>query len=206
MTDGAKVDGELSQMIAVGHSIKARKAFLRMMSGMATDELRSRESELRTLTSVFLPRFKKQYREINELISRRIDSTLNGTQSWSGAGISPNAPTHQVDPKAVKRSEEPVESQDRGIEGRQFEALVAEIRPLGFTKSSEVSKHIVKSKLARKYSHISGVLTMERGGEQWAFVGGFPPRIYARLCRELGLGNEGSDASPTDFIPFSDME
>ena len=87
----------------------------------------------------------------------------------------------------------------------EFCQLVAELTALGFTQSKQVSAYIVRQKLGFKYQHISGVLQMKMGGDVWNFNGGFPPKVYARLCSELGLGNQGSGAKPLSFIAYKDI-
>ncbi|WP_414918691.1 cold-shock protein [Pseudomonas sp. IT-P4] len=90
-------------------------------------------------------------------------------------------------------------------EEEEFRQLVTELLVLGFTQSKQVSAYIVRQKLGYKYQHISGVLQMGMGGDVWNFNGGFPPRIYARLCYELGLGNQGSGARPLSFTAYKDI-
>lgn len=90
-------------------------------------------------------------------------------------------------------------------EEREFFQLVAEISQLRFATSSQVSAYIRNNNLGLKYKHISGILQMEKDGREWKFDGGFPPWIYARLCNELGLSNQGSRAKPTAFTPYKDI-
>lgn len=92
------------------------------------------------------------------------------------------------------------------LEKDEFQKLVAEIMPLGFTHSSQVSNYIVVNRLGYKYRNISGVLQMELNGTIWDFKGGFPPKIYARLCDELGLSNNGTRAKPIAFESFGKIE
>jgi hypothetical protein len=99
----------------------------------------------------------------------------------------------------------PTRLQEIRTEEEEFRQLVAELSVLGFTHSNQVSKYIVTHELGCKYKHISGHLDMKYGGDAWNFKGGFPPRIYAKLCNELGLGNQGSRARPGLFIPFKDI-
>lgn len=91
------------------------------------------------------------------------------------------------------------------IEEKEFEQLVAEIRSLGFTESKDVSWYIMNNRLGDKYKHISGVIKMEQDGNTWDFKGGFPPRIFARLCSELDLNNQNSRARVVGFTPFKDL-
>lgn len=86
----------------------------------------------------------------------------------------------------------------------EFNALVKEMRPLGFTQSAQVSEYIVKNKLCMKYKHLSGYLAMEHDGSQYVFVGGIEDKYYARLCCALGLGNKESGARVIGFTSFAD--
>lgn len=88
------------------------------------------------------------------------------------------------------------------VEREEFEKLVIEIKQNNFKSASQVSNYIMKNKLGTKYPNISGILEMEQDGRYWQFKGGFPPKIYAMLCTEIGLENEGSDAKPGLFTPF----
>ena len=88
------------------------------------------------------------------------------------------------------------------IEGGEFEQLVVELISLRFMYSSQVSAYIMSNKLGSKYKNISGVLTMAKDGREWAFNGGFPPNIYARLCSRLDLNNKGSRAKVIRFKSF----
>ncbi len=105
--------------------------------------------------------------------------------------------------KIIQKSEKISEQQK--IEEQEFQQLVKEIRPLGFSQSSQISNYIVKNQLGFKYQNISGILEMEKDGDTWSFKGGFPPRIYARLCEELGLENKGTRSKPVTFTPFKDL-
>ena len=93
------------------------------------------------------------------------------------------------------------------IREKEFNQLVKEISVLGFTHSAQVSNYIVKNRLGHKYKHISGILKMENtgNGNIWKFDGGFPSDIYARLCNELKLGNQGSQAVPVSFTPYKNI-
>lgn len=93
----------------------------------------------------------------------------------------------------------------KNLEEEEFRQLVAEMSAHGFTHSGQVSEYIVRNRLGYKYRHISGILKMEMDGNVWNFDGGFPPKIYARLCEELRLGNKGSRAVPREFTPYKDI-
>ncbi len=92
------------------------------------------------------------------------------------------------------------------LEEDEFQNLVAEMTQLGFTHSSQVSNHIVSRRPGYKYKNISGILQMELDGTTWNFKGGFPPKIYARLCEELGLSNNGTRARAVAFESFGNIE
>lgn len=91
------------------------------------------------------------------------------------------------------------------IEDEEFEELVSEVMNQGFTMSEQVSNYIVRKKLGNKYKHISGVLDMENDLSSWKFNGGFPPSIYAKLCKRLNLENKGTDSRVVKFTPFKDL-
>ncbi len=91
------------------------------------------------------------------------------------------------------------------IEANEFKNLVAEVKAMRFIRTAQVSDYIVKNKLGQKYQHISGVVTMQAEGRDWRFVGGFPPRIYAKLCEALGLSSNGSRAKVIDFRSFKQL-
>jgi hypothetical protein len=91
------------------------------------------------------------------------------------------------------------------IEDEEFKQLIAEMTPLGFTNSKQLSLYIMENSLGNKYKNISGVVKMEKEGEVWPFKGGFPPTMYAKICSKLGLGNAGSRARVVDFIPFKEL-
>lgn len=91
------------------------------------------------------------------------------------------------------------------IMDQEFELLVDEIKSKGFNKSAEVSKYIIRNKLGNKYQNISGVLVMSNSKDTWKFNGGFPPKIYAKLCERLNLSNNGSDSKVVEFTSFKDL-
>lgn len=81
-------------------------------------------------------------------------------------------------------------SSRKKIEEEEFELLVAEMESKGFTMSAQVSSYIIEDRLGDKYQNISGVLEMKNSISSWKFNRGFPPRIYAMLCKPLKLGNK----------------
>lgn len=105
----------------------------------------------------------------------------------------------------ARKELEKIEEVKRKEEEEEFSLLVKEISRLGFTYSKQVSEYIVRHKLGHKYKNISGVLQMQIDGTAWSFNGGFPPQIYARLCCELGLENQGSKAKPGEFRSYKEL-
>ena len=91
------------------------------------------------------------------------------------------------------------------IEKNEFDQLVAEMKTLGLTRSNQVSRYITDNHLGSKYKNISGILKMEQEGTTWQYEGGFSKKIYAMLCEELGLRNQGSKARAVSFTPFKDL-
>jgi len=112
----------------------------------------------------------------------------------------------RVAQEARRKAQLAAEFQRSKIEEREFGELVSELKPLGFTHSSHVSNYIKKNNLGNKYRHISGILHMEKDGENWAYSGGIQPKYYARLCDELDLSNKGSGAVPTSFESFESIK
>lgn len=87
---------------------------------------------------------------------------------------------------------------------REFDQLVQEVRPYGFTHSSQVSSYIKRHRLHNKYRHISGMVRFCRDGDEWEFPG-ISPDWYAKLCERLGLANRASGAHVTGFTSFADL-
>lgn len=104
-----------------------------------------------------------------------------------------------------KRQKE-IEDRKQKIEEEEFELLVAEMQSKGFTMSAQVSHYIIKNRLGDKYQNISGVLEMVNGISSWKFNGGFPPKIYAKLCERLKLDNKGTDSRVIGFTSFKDLK
>lgn len=98
------------------------------------------------------------------------------------------------------------EREQEQLKEEEFQNLIAEMMKFGFTHSSQVSNYIVANHLGYKYKNISGILQMELDGTTWNFKGGFPPKIYARLCDELGLSNNGTRARAVAFESFGNIE
>ncbi|WP_139252133.1 hypothetical protein [Hymenobacter psychrotolerans] len=98
------------------------------------------------------------------------------------------------------------EEQRSIVEEEEFEQLVAEMNVMGFTMSHQVSSYIVNNRLGDKYKHISGVLEMENQGVLWKFNGGFPPKIYAKLCERLQLVNKKTASRVIGFTSFNDLK
>ncbi|MEG5162829.1 hypothetical protein QUB37_20620 [Microcoleus sp. AT3-A2] len=90
-------------------------------------------------------------------------------------------------------------------EAYELYRLLKDLRPLGFTHSRELSRHIIRNELGYRYPNISGIVTMEDGGTRWLFPGGFPPAIYTIICQELRLANQGTSAIAIDFESFQDI-
>lgn len=87
---------------------------------------------------------------------------------------------------------------------REFEQLVREVAPQGYTDSSQVSGYIKRHGLHNKYRHISGMVRFRRGDDEWEFPG-ISPEWYAKLCQRLGLGNRNSGSYVTGFTSFADL-
>jgi cold shock CspA family protein len=104
----------------------------------------------------------------------------------------------------TKRQQE-IKKQQENIENTEFELLVAEMKSMGFTKSAEVSNYIIEKRLGDKYQNISGILEMMNEHSSWKFNGGFPPKIYRKLCENLNLGNNETDSRVVGFTSFKSL-
>ncbi len=91
-------------------------------------------------------------------------------------------------------------------EADELYKLLDDMLPLGFTRSNQLSNYIVRHKLGHKYPNISGIVRMMVEGTEWDFQGGFPPWIYAIICDELELTNQGTRARAVGFISFKEMQ
>lgn len=100
---------------------------------------------------------------------------------------------------------EAILAREQKIKDEEFELLIAEIEPKGFVQSSQVSRYIINNRLGDKYKTISGILEMRNNESTWKFNGGFPPDIYAKLCRRLGLGHKGTNSKVVGFTSFKDL-
>lgn len=97
------------------------------------------------------------------------------------------------------------EEHENMITENEFRLLVEEMRPLDLIRSKDLSRYIVNNRLGYKYKHISGVVKMERDGNTWDFDGGFPPKIYAQLCEELGLHSQNTRAHVVGFDSYKNI-
>ena len=154
------------------------------------------ESEVaRAVTSVDLNEKLRQYEDMATRYGDVRRALEKGRAKWEERqALARRQEQERAD--AIKRAQ---------LEEEEFNQLVEEVMAKGFTESRQVSQYIMANKLGRKYRHISGVLEMERGEDSWRFHGGFPPRIYARLCDALGLDQKISDARVAGFKSFSDL-
>ncbi|EOX1771030.1 hypothetical protein ACPDPP_003572 [Vibrio cholerae] len=110
-------------------------------------------------------------------------------------------------PKVSQNKESPfmLKHNMNKTEASELAALISEVKDKGFKFSKELSNYIIKNQLKRKYPNISGVVKMEKSGEQWDFSGGFPRKIYSIVCSELGLSDQGTTAKAVGFKSFKDM-
>lgn len=188
---------QIEQRLQLGHSKKAERALSGIIGAMPVQELVAEEPAIRTILAKFLPAHKARYKRIEDLLKQRLAERAVQIETPPKAKVAGSSTQQEARAPRLPSTD---------VRFREFQALVEEMRPLGFTKSAQVSKYIIERQLWNKYSNISGILIMERDGDQWPFVGGFPPEIYARLCEALGLGNEGTSAKPVNFVSFSDLQ
>ena len=90
-------------------------------------------------------------------------------------------------------------------EADELAQLLAEMRPLNFTRSKDLSAYIVQYQLGYSYPNISGIVRMKQADTEWNFHGGFPLDIYRIICQELDLCDRGTNAIAIKFTAFKDI-
>lgn len=92
------------------------------------------------------------------------------------------------------------------IEAKELITLIAEMRDKEFKYSKELSSYIVRHQLGIKYPNISGIIRMKNTESEWVYKGGFPRNIFAIVCKELKLSDQGSNAKAIGFTSFSEIQ
>lgn len=134
------------------------------------------------------------------------ESSLRKNGSETKMLIDGNRITHEIDAtKQRLRKLKGTETNYLELIESEYKQIIEEMKPLGFTHSKEVSDYIIKNKLRKKYKNISGVVKMEKEGSSWDFNGGLPRNVYARICQDLDLENEGSNAKAIGFESYNDL-
>ncbi len=90
-------------------------------------------------------------------------------------------------------------------DAKELYNLINEIASKNFEYSKSLARYITVNKLGNKYPNISGRVDMEKNGNEWSFDGGFPTKIYAIVCSELGLKSQDSGAHVVGFTPHKDL-
>lgn len=189
---------QIEQRLSMGHSKKAEVAINKLTMGMKLDDVKSAEPSLRELSSKFLPKHKARHRRVEQLISQRLAAASARERS------SPSPSRVESSLTQISACQSPSISVIQ-VQESEFRELVAEVRPLGFTRSEDVSSYILDHGLCGKYRHISGIVPMERDGDLWDFVGGISEVFFGRLCSALGLAHRHSTARPRGFISFDEL-
>tara|TARA_R110002124_G_scaffold204486_1_gene370873 strand:- start:119 stop:880 length:762 start_codon:yes stop_codon:yes gene_type:complete len=170
--------------------------------------------DVRDITEVerlsFIENIHKRYSDIRVVLSDGVEAATEDLLSESDISAlvlaRKNSETKKKDLGHQRQSKNEAKhshhNEQGTLEENEFNSLVIEISSQGFTETKQVSNYIVKKKLGNKYPNISGVLEMELDGHKWNFDGGFPPKIYARLCTEIGLSNQKSRAKPGMFTSY----
>jgi hypothetical protein len=190
------IDGPLSRTLKeAASSLMSKEDIDQLVSNrkLRIEEQARQEAELRRVEKLRAKELaEKQAAELRQELARKREIREQRTAQQKA----------ELERRNALKAQKQAEDKEREDE---FRRLVAEIKPLNFTQSSQVSSYIVKKKLGFKYRNISGILQMERDGETWDFNGGFPSDIYARLCEALGLKHKGSRAHPGEFTPYKDI-
>lgn len=92
------------------------------------------------------------------------------------------------------------------IEAEEYRLLIEEMKLKNFKYSADISKYIVDNKLGYKYQNISGYLTMENSYTEWVFEGGFPTKIFAWICIDLGVQDKNTEAKVKSFESFAQAD
>ena len=92
------------------------------------------------------------------------------------------------------------------IEAEEYRLLIEDMKLKNFKYAAEISKYIVDNKLGYKYQNISGYLTMENSYTEWIFEGGFPSKIFAWICIDLGVHDKNTEAKVKSFKSFAQSD
>ena len=84
----------------------------------------------------------------------------------------------------------------------ELRRLVADLGPLNFKRSVDLSRYIVRHKLGYRYPIISGIVDMTDGTSKWKFDGGFSPDMFAIVCDALGVEDQGTHSWVIGFTPY----
>ena len=181
---------------------EATSPYMKILEGLWLDIKKSLPSWLEKATSdlageVGLERFKtKRNMLFHEIEVKKEAARIKAMEELKKAN-------EEKEEKLRKLREK--EEHENMIKENEFRLLVEEMRPLGFTRSKDVSWYIVNNQLGYKYKHISGVVKMEMDGNTWDFNGGFPQKIYAQLCEELGLHSQHTRAHVVGFDSYKNI-
>ncbi|HDZ9271000.1 hypothetical protein [Vibrio cholerae] len=144
--------------------------------------------------------------EANKKISQLSLSSPVKVKSAGSLSIQPLSSSSKAKSVGAKESLFMLRHNMSKTEASELTALISEVETKGFKYSKELSNYIMDNQLKKKYPNISGVVKMEKLGEQWDFSGGFPKKIYGIVCSELGLSDQGTMAKAVGFKSFKDIE
>lgn len=96
---------------------------------------------------------------------------------------------------------------DHEIAEREAIEFVKEIRTSGknIYTNRDLNQYILSHGNLQRYPHIIGNLEMSNSKKSWTYKGGISPRWYKFACIQLGIGENGSDAIPGEFTPYSEL-
>lgn len=84
----------------------------------------------------------------------------------------------------------------------EYQALLVKLRPLKFTKTSQVSQYIMNHNLKSEFGLISGIARMQNGDSNWNYPGAIHPKFFARLCNDLGLEDNNTESRVVGYSSF----
>lgn len=89
----------------------------------------------------------------------------------------------------------------------EFRKLLEYFSKKNLHSSAELSNLIAHdNNLKNKFPNLTGLIQMQDRTNTWTYNGGIHPKIYKFICEELKLENNRSQAIPTGFRSYNDLD
>ncbi|KJJ20484.1 MULTISPECIES: hypothetical protein [unclassified Neisseria] len=89
----------------------------------------------------------------------------------------------------------------------EFRKLLEYFSKKNLHSSAELSNLIAHdNNLKNKFPNLTGLIQMQDRTNTWMYNGGIHPKIYKFICEELKLENNRSQAIPTGFRSYNDLD